>query len=154
MREREERRHGRWRIGCPVGLECQGTERLQENESRGHRCLLWQSCTVPPNFYSTVVTAYRSLVPYLSCTEPRGRPALCSFPYPSHSWMSSSLRSPPRYRLARYTIQGQADFVYFKYTYRKLERPRIRATSRRSRLFLSPRLLLRELMRDDQMNGL
>lgn len=152
MREREERRHGRWRIGCPVGLECQGTERLQENESRGHRCLLWQSCSVPPNFYSTVVTAYRSLIPYLPRTEPRGRPTLCSFPYPSRSWMSSSFRSPPRYRLARYTIQGQADFVYFKYT------SKIRTsedTSHESSLvFVSAHLLLRELIRDDQMNGL
>lgn len=149
MREREERRHGRWRIGCSVGLECQGTERLQENESRGHRCLLWQSCTVPPNFYSTVVTAYRSLVPYLPRTEPRGRPALCSFPYPSRSSMSSSFRSPPRYRLARYTIQGQADF---KCTWK------IRTsedTSHESSLgFVTQRLLLCELMRDDQMNGL
>lgn len=132
MREREERRHGRWRIGCPVGLECQGTERLQENESRGHRCLLWQSCTVPPNFYSTVVTAYRSLIPYLPRTEPRGRPTLCSFPYPSRSWMSSSFRSPPRYRLARYRDKL---ISYISSIHRKLERRRIRVTSRR--LFLS-----------------
>lgn len=134
MREREERRHGRWRIGCPVDLECQGTERLQENESRGHRCLLWQSCTVPPNFYSTVVTAYRSLIPYLPRTEPRGRPTLCSFPYPSRSWMSSSFRSP--LDIASPVTRYRDKLIsYISSIHRKLERRRIRVTSRR--LFLS-----------------
>ena len=83
------RRMGCCRFGMPRHRE------TEENESRGHRCLLWQSCTVLANFYSTVVTAYRSLVPLLfQPTPPRASSSL----FFSVSLVHGSPRCNPRHR--------------------------------------------------------